>query len=143
MVDPVAEIEAAMIAIRRRQARQAYAREAGSAAKDDSTQQVIDAIEGSVEPLGVNGIAEALGVDQPRASKLVAAAVAAGLIHREADQLDGRRTNLVLTETGQDRLDAVHRFRRARFATAMDDWPDADKAAFAALLTRFVAGLDR
>ena len=65
MVDPVAEVEAAMIAIRRRQVRRAYAREAGGAAKDDSTQQVIDAIEGAgAEPLGVNGIAEALGVDQ-------------------------------------------------------------------------------
>ncbi len=143
MVDPVAEVEAAMIAIRRRQVRRAYAREAGGAAKDDSTQQVIDAIEGSAEPLGVNGIAEALGVDQPRASKLVAAAVAAGLIRREADQLDGRRTNLVLTAAGQDRLEVVHRFRRARFATAMDDWPTADKTAFATLLTRFVSGLDR
>ena len=143
MVDPVAEVEAAMIAIRRRQVRRAYAREAGGA-KDDSTQQVIDAIEGAgAEPLGVNGIAEALGVDQPRASKLVAAAVAAGLIRREADQLDGRRTNLVLTAVGQERLEVVHRFRRARFATAMEDWTETDKAAFASLLSRFVSALDR
>lgn len=158
MVDPVVQVEAAMVAIRRRQVRRAFAREAAAneaartanpsdaavVAKDDSTQQVIDAIEAAgTEPIGVNGIAEALGVDQPRASKLVAAAVAAGLIRREADQLDGRRTNLVLTATGQDRVDVVHRFRRARFATAMDDWPEADKLAFATLLTRFVSALDR
>lgn len=142
MVDPVAEVEAAMVAVRRRQARRTLAREAG--APDDSTQQVIDAIEAAgTEPIGVNGIAEALGVDQPRASKLVAAAVSAGLIRREADQLDGRRTNLVLTDEGRTRLTAVHTYRRDRFAAAMNDWPESDRATFATLLTRFVSALDR
>jgi DNA-binding MarR family transcriptional regulator len=142
MVDPVAEVEAAMVAIRRRQTKRMLARAAGLA--DDSGQQVIDAIEAAgPEPLGVNGIAEALGVDQPRASKLVAAAVAAGLVRREADQLDGRRTNLALTRAGHDRLAAVHTLRRARFAEAMTDWPDADKQTFAVLLTRFVTNLNR
>jgi DNA-binding MarR family transcriptional regulator len=140
MVDPVAEVEVAMVAIRRRQARRLFARAAE--VQDDSGQQVIDAIEAAGdEPIGVNGVAEALGVDQPRASKLVAAAVSAGLIRREADQLDGRRTNLALTDAGRERLETVHTFRRRRFAAAMDDWPEADRAAFATLLTRFVAGL--
>ncbi|WP_328331737.1 MarR family winged helix-turn-helix transcriptional regulator [Kribbella sp. NBC_00382] len=142
MVDPVAEVEAAMVTIRRRQAKKLFARAAGVA--DDSGQQVIDAIEAAgAEPLGVNGIAEALGVDQPRASKLVAAAVSAGLVRREADQLDGRRTNLVLTQAGHDRLAAVHTYRRTRFAEAMTDWPEADKETFAVLLTRFVSALNR
>ena len=43
MVDPVAEVEAAMVAIRRRQTRKLFARAA--AVRDDSGQQVIDAIE--------------------------------------------------------------------------------------------------
>jgi DNA-binding MarR family transcriptional regulator len=141
MVDPAAEVEAAMVAIRRRQVKRMFARAAGA---DDSGQQVIDAIEAAgAEPLGVNGVAEALGVDQPRASKLVAAAVAAGLVRREADQLDGRRINLVLTQAGHDRLAAVHAFRRTRFAEAMTEWPESDKETFAVLLTRFVAGLNR
>ncbi|MEV6417100.1 MarR family winged helix-turn-helix transcriptional regulator [Kribbella sp. NPDC051718] len=142
MVDPAAEVEAAMVAIRRRQTKRMFARAADLA--DDSGQQVIDAIEAAdPELLGVNGIAEALGVDQPRASKLVAAAVSAGLVRREADQLDGRRTNLVLTPAGHDRLAAVHAVRRTRFAEAMTDWPDADKETFAILLTRFVTALNR
>jgi len=141
MVDPVAEVEAAMVTIRRRQTRRIFARAAG--APDDSAQQVIDAIEAAgATPIGVNGVAEALGVDQPRASKLVAAAVTAGLIRREADQQDGRRTNLVLTTAGVERLERVHTFRRRRFAAAMDDWPEAEKETFAVLLTRFVTGLD-
>ncbi|WP_433013126.1 MarR family winged helix-turn-helix transcriptional regulator [Kribbella sp. CA-294648] len=141
MVDPVAEVEAAMVVIRRRQTRRILAQAAG--VPEDSAQQVVDAIEAAgATPISVSGIAEALGVDQPRASKLVAAAVGAGLVRREADQLDGRRINLVLTEAGHERLAAVHRFRRQRFATAMHDWSDADRQAFATLLTRFVKGLD-
>jgi DNA-binding MarR family transcriptional regulator len=142
MVDPVAAVEAAMVEIRQRQTRRVFAREAG--VQDVSAQQVMDAIEAAGEqPIGVNGVAEALGVDQPRASKLVAAAVTAGLVRREADQQDGRRTNLVLTEAGRERLETVHSYRRQRFATAMHDWPETDRETFAVLLTRFVAGLSQ
>ena len=139
--DPVAEVEAAMIAIRRRQTRRTFAVQSGG---PDPVQEVLDAIEAAgPNPLGVNGVATALGVDQPRASKLVATAVSAGLVRREADQADGRRTNLVLTPTGQAQLDTVHTHRRTRFAAAMADWPPEDQAAFATLLTRFVTALDR
>jgi DNA-binding MarR family transcriptional regulator len=142
MVDPVAAVETAMVAIRRRQMLRFFARQAG--VQDDSGQQVIDAIEAAGdEPIGVNGVAEAIGVDQPRASKLVATAVGAGLVRREADQLDGRRTNLVLTAAGRERLERVHTFRRRKFATAMDDWSETERETFAVLLTRFVAGLDQ
>lgn len=139
--DPVAEVEAAMIAIRRRQTRRTFAVESGG---PDPVQEVLDAIEAAgPTPVGVNGIATALGVDQPRASKLVAAAVAAGLLRREADQADGRRTNLTLTPAGRAQLEAVHTHRRTHFAAAMDDWTADDRATFATLLTRFVTALDR
>ncbi len=42
---------------------------------------------------------------------------------------------------GRALSDEVHRFRRAMFSAAMADWPDADRAAFARLLTRFVDAL--
>ncbi|WP_427887209.1 MarR family winged helix-turn-helix transcriptional regulator [Kribbella sp. GL6] len=137
--DPVAAVEAAMITIRRRQTRRTLAPQAGT-----PTQDVLDAIEAAAPtPLGVNAIATALGVDQPRASKLVAAAVKAGLIRREADQADGRRTNLVLTPAGQAQLDAAHTHRRTHFAAAMHDWTPTDQQTFATLLTRFMTALDR
>lgn len=138
--DPVAAVEAAMIAIRRRQTRRTFAVEAGG---PDPVQEVLDALEAAPEPLGVNGVAAALGVDQPRASKLVAAAVGAALVRRQADQADGRRTNLVLTAAGQAQLEVVHNYRRERFAAAMDDWTEDERDTFAALLTRFVTALDR
>jgi DNA-binding MarR family transcriptional regulator len=139
--DPVAAVEAAMVTVRRRQTRRALARAAGAPAPDTAAQDVLDALEAAAGPLGVTALAEALGVDQPRASKLVAAAVGAGLVRREADQADGRRSRLVLTAAGRRRLAAVHDARRARFAAAMDGWSADDRAVFAGLLTRFVAGL--
>jgi DNA-binding MarR family transcriptional regulator len=138
----VAAVAAAMVAVRRRQSRRALARAEGTTGVDVAVQEVLDAVEAAGGPVGVTGVAEALGVDQPRASKLVAAAVAAGLVRREADQADGRRSRLVLTGAGQRRLAAAHAARRARFAAAMAGWTDAERAAFADLLTRFVAGLD-
>jgi DNA-binding MarR family transcriptional regulator len=144
----VKAVEHAMVAIRRSQTRRALTRLAEG--RDDagvvggSAVDVLDAIEAAEQagtPATVSGVAAALNVDQPRASKLVAAAVEAGLVRREADQADGRRALLVRTERGNTLSEELHRFRRSIFATAMSDWTDTDRAAFARLLTRFVESL--
>ncbi len=126
-----------MVAIRRRQTRRALA-------KDDVLARpsfdVLDAIEGAPEPT-VSAIATALAVDQPRASKLVAAAVAEGLVRRVADQADGRRSLLVLTEYGQDLLARAHRRRRESFDAAMSGWTATERTEFARLLHRFVEAM--
>jgi DNA-binding MarR family transcriptional regulator len=146
--EPVKAVERAMVAIRRSQTRRALTRLAEG--RDDagvvggSAVDVLDAIEAAEQagtPATVSGVAAALAVAQPRASKLVAAAVQAGLVRREADQADGRRALLVRTERGNALAEELHRFRRSIFATVMSDWTDADRAAFARLLTRFVESL--
>jgi DNA-binding MarR family transcriptional regulator len=146
----VKAVERAMVAIRRSQTRRALTRLAEGREDNDagvvggSAVDVLDAIESAEQagtPATVSGVAAALNVDQPRASKLVAAAVQAGLVRREADQADGRRTLLVRTERGNTLSEELHRFRRSIFAMAMSDWTDADRAAFARLLTRFVESL--
>lgn len=138
--DPVAVVEAAMVVVRRRQSRRALARSAGAPPADDALQQVLDVAEAG--PVGVTGIAVVLAVGQPRASRLAAAAVEAGLLVRVPDQGDGRRSDLALTAAGRARLDAVHAFRRARFGAAMAGWTTDERVAFADLLGRFVAALD-
>jgi DNA-binding MarR family transcriptional regulator len=142
----VMAVERAMVAIRRSQTRRALGRL--SEGRDDgvgsSAADVLDAIDAAEQagaPATVSRVAATLNVDQPRASKLVAAAVEAGLVRREADQADGRRAPLVRTERGDALFEEMHRFRRSIFATAMSDWTDADRAAFARLLTRFVESL--
>jgi DNA-binding MarR family transcriptional regulator len=134
------EIERAFVAIRRRQTRRAIA-----GAIPTSTYEVLDAVEAAEErgaPPTVNDLATSLHVDQPRASRLVAAAVDAGLVQRSADPADSRRTRLVRTAHGRRVSRAMHRQRQGRFAAAMADWSSADRDMFATLLTRFIGALE-
>ncbi|PPK68054.1 MarR family winged helix-turn-helix transcriptional regulator [Actinokineospora auranticolor] len=134
--DDVALVERAMVAIRRLQARRALGALSGRDHTPAAT-AVVDVVEDQ-EPCTVGAVAAALAVDQPRASRLVAAAVEAGLVERRADQSDGRRTLLALTRAGRAHADEVHRFRQGVFAEAMADWPPDKRAAFAGMLTDFV-----
>lgn len=135
-------VERAMVAIRRSQTRRTLARLAAGGAESGAGAEVLDVIEAAEEagePATVTSVAAALNVDQPRASKLVAAAVAAGLVRREADQADGRRALLVRTPEGQRVSAEIHAFRREAIGQAVADWPADERAEFARLLTRFVA----
>ncbi|GAA3161042.1 MarR family winged helix-turn-helix transcriptional regulator [Nonomuraea roseoviolacea] len=131
-------VERAMVAIRRRQSRRVLARQHGAPAPEH---EVLDVLEAAGEPVTVSAVAEALSVDQPRASRLVAAAVSAGLVRREADQADGRRALLVMTEAGREAVERAHQGRRATFDRAMVGWTGEERAQFARLLTRFVESL--
>jgi DNA-binding MarR family transcriptional regulator len=136
------QIEAALVALRRRQTRRVLAAQAGwSRTALVDVLDVLEAAETDHVPATVVSVAEALHVDQPRASKLVTAAVDAGLVRREADQSDGRRSLLVRTPAGCAQSQDVHASRRQAFARAMVDWSDADRAIFARLLWRFLRGL--
>jgi DNA-binding MarR family transcriptional regulator len=140
MSDPVTQVERAMVAIRRSQARRNLSRlqrkRAGTEV-DHAVFGLLDVLD-EAGPATVTAIAEALTVDQPRASRLVARAVDAGLVRREADQRDGRRTVLVLTGEGRGRLDRVHEFRHTVFAEAMAGWSAEERRTFGRLLTEFV-----
>ncbi|MGK8523300.1 MarR family winged helix-turn-helix transcriptional regulator [Nocardia asteroides] len=131
-------VEAAMVRIRRRQTRGALS----DGAIPVAVFRVLDAVaDGAADTVG--GLASALGVDQPRASRLVARAVSSGLLERVADQRDGRRSVLRPTVTGRDAAAAARAGRRAAMAAAMADWTSSERAEFARLLTRFVEGIDR
>jgi len=80
-MDLSAMIEQSLIALRRSQRRRTLARLSGAPA--DPAVEVIDVIEAAElagKPATVSTVADALNIDQPRASKLVAAAVEAGLV---------------------------------------------------------------
>jgi DNA-binding MarR family transcriptional regulator len=141
----VAAIERAMVAIRRSQTRRALSRlgrHRNDEAVDPTLFGVLDVIEEQQRPCTVTEIATTLGVDQPRASRLVARAVAEGLLARHSDQHDGRRALLALTPRAHDRLARTHAFRQEIFAQAMADWSGSDRATFARLLTRFVTSFE-
>ncbi|MFD0368971.1 MarR family winged helix-turn-helix transcriptional regulator [Streptomyces sp. NPDC059071] len=139
-------VERAMVAIRRSQTRRSLGRLVppdGGRAVDPTLFGVLDAVEGRGGSCSVTDVAAALGVDQPRASRLVLRAVEEGWVSRWPDPADARRALLALTVEGQEQVDRTHRFRQRVFARAMADWPDADRLAFARLLTAFVDGFGR
>jgi DNA-binding MarR family transcriptional regulator len=142
-------IETGVVALRRAQRRRGLARLArrtgerpgGHAALPDAAFEFLDVLAAAAErgeSMTVTDVATQLDVDQPRASRLAGLALNAALIRREADQRDGRRSLLVLTADGNDALDRIHGFRRRIIAEATTSWSDADRAALARLLPRFV-----
>ncbi|MGK9149245.1 MarR family transcriptional regulator [Plantibacter flavus] len=95
------------------------------------------------EGMGISALAEAIGVDQPRASRLVAEATKRGEVARAVDPNDGRRSVVQLTASGRSVLQEAHRGRRDAVTTALADFSEEEAAQFAAYLTRFVAAWPR
>lgn len=151
--DDVAAIERAMVAIRRAQSRRTLARlstRRGArtgryAALPDAVFELLDAVDAATvdgRAPTVTETAAALGVDQPRASRLAAQALDAGLLRRVADQADGRRSLLILTRDGRAVLDRIRTFRRSIIAETIGHWTTEDRLALARLLTRFVNDIE-
>lgn len=145
--EDLATIEAAVVALRRAQARRTLARlserrgqrTGAQAALPDAVFELLDAVAAAERDgaLTVSEAAAALGVDQPRASRLAAQALDARLLRRRADQEDGRRSLLTLTPSGRRTLARIGAFRRGVIAEATGSWSAEDRAVFAALLHRF------
>ncbi|WP_345752185.1 MarR family winged helix-turn-helix transcriptional regulator [Microbacterium rhizophilus] len=98
--------------------------------------RLLEVLARSAGPQPVGALAEALGVDQPRASRLVQAAVEMGLARREADPSDARRTLVALTEQGRAIVDRSRGARADAVADALDGFTAAERAQLADLLTR-------
>lgn len=91
---------------------------------------------GSTE-VGVTDVAAALDVAHSTASRLISRAAEAGMVSRGAASRDPRRAALTLTLQGRDLVAASREYRVARLSAALADWPAADVAALADLLSRF------
>jgi DNA-binding MarR family transcriptional regulator len=89
--------------------------------------------------LGISEVADAIGVDQPRASRLVADAAGRGLVSREVDPRDARKSVLSITEAGRAFLEQIRSGRRSAVTDALAGFSDEEAAQLAELLTRFVA----
>jgi DNA-binding MarR family transcriptional regulator len=87
----------------------------------------------------VTDLAAAIGVDQPRASRVVADCAARGLVERTTDPNDARRTLVTLTDAGRAVLEERRRERRAAVERSLDGFTPDERAQLAALLARFVA----
>jgi DNA-binding MarR family transcriptional regulator len=146
--DALTQIERAMVRIRRSQTKRTIGRlmqgELGGRF-NMAHSFVVNALDemGGVpgnEP-SVGTVAERLGVDPSRASRMVADAIRGGYVRRVASQADGRRMCLELTGAGRKLLKTAGRFRRHFFSKLMASWSESDCAEFARLLTKFTEPL--
>lgn len=146
--EAVASIDAVMHKVRRSIQRRDFGRQV--MAKLDPSLEVahLDAIsaiahnpvwsaEGPVPEVTVGLIAERLGIDPSRASRVVADVVERGYAKRVASQLDARRICLELTGKGRNFVEAVRRNKLEIFARALGKWNERELVVFASLLDRF------
>jgi len=147
---PLVAIERAMVRLRRSITRRELGRRMlgpgqAEAPTDLSQLFAVDAVDDAAAQPGaqltVGAVAERLGVDPSRASRLVASAVRAGYLRRVASQTDGRQSLLELTDAGRGIVEVMHAQRRAYFERLMRDWSERDRAEFARLLERFTCAL--
>lgn len=98
--------------------------------------RMLEALAAASHPLSVGEIADAVGVDQPRASRLVQQAVQLDLVRREADPDDARRTRVALTDAGTRLVRGFRGERREAIDAALSGFTDDERAELARLLTK-------
>ncbi len=145
---PVADVERAMVRLRRSMTRHTIGRRMARELDvpfDMALIGVVDAVAQGREESGaevtVGEVGERLGIDPSRASRVVSAAIDGGYVRRMASQADGRRSVLELTDAGRELVASARRARQGFFDQAMRGWPEEDRRAFARLLGRFVDAL--
>jgi DNA-binding MarR family transcriptional regulator len=93
------------------------------------------------DSLRVTDLAELLGVDTPTVTRKIQQLEREELVSRHPDPDDRRATRIKLTRVGRKTLESVLKARREWFDRLVEDWDDADLAAFASLLGRFSGAL--
>lgn len=101
--------------------------------------RLLEALAAAAASLSVSEVAETIGVDQPRASRLIQQAVELGLVAREPDPDDARRTRVVLTDQGAHFAQGFRGHRHELVHTALDAMNEADRAEFVRLFTQFAS----
>ena len=98
--------------------------------------EAIDAAGGDDGTAQIAEVAAELGLDRSNASRMVAAAVRAGLVTKTVSGQDARRTEVSLTAAGQEMLTAAHDWQAETFAQLTAGWPSADVRRFSSYLAR-------
>ncbi len=95
------------------------------------------------DPLRVTGLAGLLGVDAPTVTRKIQQLEREGLVARHADVADHRATRIALTQEGRQTLERLVKARQVWFERLLEGWDEPDLAAFASMLARFAASLER
>lgn len=100
--------------------------------------QILGMIAGSRSRMGVKAVAEQLAVTMATASEAVAVLVSKRLIHKQADEADGRAVVLRLTDQGRRAAASASEWP-AEIADAVETMPEPERA----MLLRGVVGMVR
>ncbi len=87
----------------------------------------------------ISDVAAEIGLDRSNASRMLAAAVEAGLVTKATSTADARRTELRMTPAGQSVLAAARAWQEQTFLELTASWPRADARRFAVYLHRLAA----
>ena len=80
---------------------------------------MLEALDAATAPLTIGAVADAIGVDQPRASRLVQQAIDLGHVVRQTDPSDARRTLIGLGDGGRELVARVRAERCAAVEAAL------------------------
>ncbi len=111
-----------------------------SASGGGALARILIALISTSDPLGVGELGQRIGVDQPRASRLVTQGVEQGLLRRQVDPEDGRRLRVVLTQLGEEQAKTLLRHRTEMVSAALTDFSAEERQQLAELLGRLAAG---
>jgi DNA-binding MarR family transcriptional regulator len=84
----------------------------------------------------IGDVAAELGLDRSNASRMLAAAVAAGLVDKTISPADARRTELRMTTEGRSMLTTARAWQQEAFVQLVAGWSRSDARRFAAYLER-------
>src|SRR5690606_7629565 len=101
--------------------------------------RMLETLATSEGSLSVSDLGEAIGVDQPRASRLVQQAVTLGFAGRELDPEDARRTRVALTDAGRELATRAREQRRQPLEQALTALSGDEQDELARLLTKLAA----
>jgi DNA-binding MarR family transcriptional regulator len=88
-------------------------------------------------PTDIGSLAAAVGLDPSTAGRQVAGMESRDLVDRTPSPEDRRRSMIVPTEAGRQRMEATRARRRAATAEMLADWTDEELQQLGELLTRY------
>ncbi|WP_116133825.1 MarR family winged helix-turn-helix transcriptional regulator [Tropicimonas sp. IMCC34043] len=93
------------------------------------------------EAATVGLLAEELAIDPSRASRIASELIASGFLRREADQNDGRKTILRMTEHAGETMANYRELKWTKILDVFDAWEDDEITCFSRLFMRYVEGI--
>ena len=93
--------------------------------------------------LSVRRLADACAMDAATASRQLMPLVDEGLVERRSVDGDARQVELSLTPLGREVYERIVEYRLDQLTGVLTTWPEEDRAALSALVTRLVRDLAR